>query len=261
VSNAVLAGCTVWLTRPAHQAASWAAAIEAAGGTALCEPLLDIQPPADERTARAELARAADADIVIATSANAVAGAWALQPDFAPSGLLFGVGSATARALAAASGRSVAQPADCYSSEDLLALDSLTQTVGRRIALLSGEGGRTALAETLTERGAQVDKVALYRRMPAAVSRSALAALASRCHAIVVTSGEALACLDTLLADVADADTRDRLLGCRLVAPSMRVVKQQGICLRWSDPPVIVDRVSADAVVLALARIWRGNRQ
>ncbi len=261
MSNPVLAGCTVWLTRPAHQAESWASAIEAAGGTALCEPLLEILPPADERRAQSDLARAADADIVIATSANAVAGAWALQPGFAPRGLLFGVGAATARALAAASGRSVAQPADCYSSEDLLALASLRQSDGRRIALLSGEGGRTALADTLSERGARVDKVALYRRVPAVVCRPALADLASRCHAIVVTSGEALAHLDSLLADVADADTRDRLLECRLVAPSVRVVKQQGLCLRWSDPPVIVDRVSADAVVSALARIWRGDRQ
>lgn len=256
-----LDGRTIWLTRPTHQLESWARTLRAAGAGVHCEPLLSIQAPVDSAAARAGLAAAAHADIVIATSANAVASAWALVPDFAPRGALYGVGGATAEALATACGRPVAQPIDCYRSEDLLALAPLAQPAGRRVALLSGEGGRTTLAETLIRRGAYVDKVALYRRRACAISSERLAVLAASTDATVITSGEALIQLERLLVEDATSDTRRGILGSLLVAPSMRVVKQRDIRLRWSHAPVIVDRVSAEAVVRALARIWRGDRQ
>lgn len=259
--NAALTGQTLWLTRPSHQSEPWADAIRAAGGHAVCEALLAIEPPRDAQAARLGLSAAADADIVIATSVNAVAGAWSLLADFAPRGALYGVGAATAQALAQASGRPVDQPTGCYRSEDLLALDTLAYPAGRRAVLLSGEGGRTTLADTLIERGADVTKVALYRRRPCVIPGERLAAIAAVTDATVITSGEALNQLERLLIEVAQTDTRQRILGGLLVAPSARVVKQSNTRLRWSRPPVIVDRVSADAVITALAQIWRGGRQ
>ncbi|MES1927048.1 uroporphyrinogen-III synthase [Salinisphaera sp. T31B1] len=256
-----LTGQTVWLTRPAHQAGPWAKAIQAAGGTAICEPLLAIEPPQDAAGLPAALAAAESADAVIATSANAIASVARLAPGFAPAGKLYGVGATTAAALAHLTGTDVAQPRDCFTSEDLLGLPALNQVAGQRIVLLSGAGGRSRLADTLVGRGAAVDKIALYRRRACSIPTARLAELAGCCQTIVVTSGEALDQLEHLLLSEADRPTRESLLACQLVAPSMRVVKQGDRRLRWSRPAVILDRVSAEAVVAALARIQRGDRQ
>jgi len=187
--------------------------------------------------------------------------AWRLSPEFAPEGALFGVGAASARALAAACGRPVAQPEDCFSSEHLLALDALRDCAGQRVALLAGEGGRTALADTLDARGAQVEKLALYRRRPCVIAPARLQHLLAASDAVVVTSAQALAQLECLMAAADSGDCRRALERCVLVAPSSRVVKQGNQRLRWTRAPVIVDRVSGDAVVAALARVWRGNGQ
>lgn len=250
-----LAGKCVWLTRPRHQAGVWAAAFEAAGARVLCEPLLAIDPPRDVPRARADLERAEQADIVLATSANAVDGAWTLDPDFAPRGLLLAVGSATAAALERASGRGVAQPPERFSSEGLLALPELNQLAGQRVALLAGEGGRQALVDTLCGRGAQVDKLALYCRRPVALSHARLSALIGAADAVVVTSGEALSHLLTL----ADGELRTRLAAIQLVAPSARVVKQCSKDWCWTHPPVVPARMSGEDVVAVLARLWRGH--
>ncbi|HEX7971983.1 MAG TPA: uroporphyrinogen-III synthase, partial [Thiobacillus sp.] len=59
-----LAGRTVLVTRPAHQAAALVSAIRAAGGTAYEFPALDIEAvPADELAA--PLARLAGVDVAI----------------------------------------------------------------------------------------------------------------------------------------------------------------------------------------------------
>src|SRR5699024_11668043 len=169
-SRQSLAGLRVWLTRPAHQAGAWAAAFEAAGVQVEREPLLTIAPPRDEDAAVQARRRAERADIVIATSPNAVHGAQRLWPAFAPAGTLCAVGAATARALQQATGRRVYSPARGDTSEDLLQMEALHSVAERRIVLLSGEGGRNKLMRTLTARGAIVGKVALYRRLPAEIA-------------------------------------------------------------------------------------------
>ena len=256
-----LAGRTIWITRPAHQAGEWAAAVTAAGAQALVEPLLVIEPPAARGRPARELAAAEDADIVIATSANAVAGAWRLRPGFAPRGALYAVGRASAGALAKASARDVAQPRHVFDSEAVLALPALQAIAGRRVVLLSGEGGQTTLADTLGERGAEVVKIALYRRRPAAITGPRLAALLARADTVVVTSGQAL----THLIDLAEreraadpgADLIARLTALRLVVPSARVVKQHANRLHWISPPIVPARMDARALVSELVRRHR----
>jgi uroporphyrinogen-III synthase len=259
--DAPLAGRRLWLTRAVHQAEPWAAALEAAGAEVLREPLMAIEAPAEPEAARRALAAAANADIVIATSSNAVDGAWRLQPDFAPAGRLYAVGSATAAALETASGRAVERPTEGFSSEGLLALDSLAQPAGQRVAILAGEGGRTALVEALQARGAMVDKIALYRRRWRTIEADRLSRLIAGSDAVIVTSGEALVHLvDQVFAHGGDP-LAARLAECRLVAPSARVVKQTDQRLNWNHEPVVVERIGGDAIVAALAQVWKGDRQ
>ncbi|MBO9468870.1 uroporphyrinogen-III synthase [Endozoicomonas sp. G2_2] len=259
--SAPLSGRCIWLTRAAHQAEPWARALENAGAKVLREPLMAIEPPADRDAARRGLAVAADADIVFATSSNAVQAAWRLDPGFAPTGHLYAVGAATGAAFETASGRPVARPHGGFSTEGLLAMPSLSDIAGRRVVILAGEGGRTTLAAALAERGAEVHKVALYRRKWLQIDPERLAASIDAVDAVIVTSGEALThLLDQVFATNADA-LAARLAECRLVAPSARVVKQANQRLSWTHTPVIVERIGGDAIVASLARVWKGDRQ
>ena len=255
-----LAGMRIWLTRPAHQAQDWAQGLQAAGATVAVEPLLDIVPPQDEAAARAALVQAEQADIVVATSVNAVRGAWRLRPDFAPRGMLCAVGRGSAQALEVAAGRPVQAPQQGDTSEALLGIAALSAVAGRHVVLLSGEGGRKKLVSTLSARGARVDKAMLYRRRPAAIATPRLVALMNSNDALVVTSGEALQHLCALLARCDRQQLQDALARMQVVVPSPRVVQLMPDDL-FQCPPRAVTRMTVDAVVDALAPMWRCARQ
>lgn len=243
-----LAGLRVWVTRPAHQAEGLAAAIEAAGGHALRQPLLAIEPPSDPGAARRDLAAAAAADIAIFTSANAVAGAWDLAPAWAPQGCLAAVGGGTAAALRERTGAAVLTPPADYSSEGLLELDLLADVAGRSVAIVGGEGGRRRLDAALRERGARLIRVATYRRSRVPVARPRLQALLDEADAIVVTSGDSLSHLHA----ITPAVLRPRLHNRQLVVPSARVLKQARD-LGFAQPPPRSAPMRDEAVVAALA--------
>lgn len=246
-----LAGCRVWLSRPAGQSGRWQSALETAGARVIQQPLLDIGGAPRPAAAGDALRSAQHADIVIVTSVNAVAGAWRLWPSFAPRGQLMAVGDASAAALAQATGREVAVPSGRDDSEGLLAVDGLAAVAAKRVVILGGAGGRSALVETLTARGAIVDKIALYRRIPTAIEPHRFATCADQSDVIVVTSGEALSHL-LGLAERFDVP----LYRHGLVAPSVRVVQQASHAVEWATPPVALERMGATHVVEAIARIW-----
>jgi uroporphyrinogen-III synthase len=108
----------------------------------------------------------------------------------------YAVGAATAAALHERLGVRVHVPpasAGEDTSEALLRLGSLRRLAGEKVLLVAGEGGRTLLAETLTERGARVTRLALYRRIPLSPSPAMQRRLAQGdFRALVVSSGEIL---------------------------------------------------------------------
>ncbi|RJS91392.1 uroporphyrinogen-III synthase [Salinisphaera sp. Q1T1-3] len=251
----VLTGCAVWLTRPAGQASAWADGLMAAGARVTIAPLLEIRAPSDADAAQQGLAEAATADVVIATSANAVAGARALAPDWAPSGRLIAVGQATAAALTAFVGTRVEVP-QTSDSEGLLALLDRTPPTGRRIAILAGEGGREALADGLVARGARVARVALYRRAAVALDTDRLDALLHEHTVLVVTSSAAW----QALVSACDSARKQRLSGLSLVAPSLRVVQHTDRDIDWQYPPVVIDAMDAAGAQAAVTRAWLARR-
>ena len=102
-SDAMLAGITVWVTRPAHQAGDLCRMIEQRKGVPLPLPTLVIRPFTE---ARAEENRVllAHADITVFISKNAVIHALDLFPDIADTvrgKTVLAVGQATARCLTA----------------------------------------------------------------------------------------------------------------------------------------------------------------
>ncbi|UYV19025.1 uroporphyrinogen-III synthase [Halomonas qaidamensis] len=108
----------------------------------------------------------------------------------------YSVGRATANVLFEQLGVRVHMPSPSHgedTSEALLSLASLQTLTHQRVLLVAGEGGRTLLAETLSARGANVTRVAVYRR----VYQAPLPAMQQRLltgdyRALIVTSSELL---------------------------------------------------------------------
>lgn len=81
------------------------------------------------------------------------------------------------------------------TSETLLASNSLQQGVvqHKRVVLMSGEGGRTVLLDTLRSRDAIVSKLAVYRRvLPEKLKLTKQQLIDWKINTLYVTSGEAL---------------------------------------------------------------------
>ncbi len=159
-----LAGLSILVTRPAHQATDLCELIEAAHGRPVRFPALEILGPADKQAARAALAGAQQADLLIFISANAVRYAFPLLPSQLPLDIdIAAVGSATARALGKV-GLDPSLVPERMDSEGLLAQPGLQAVAGKTIYILRGDGGRELIRDTLLERGAQVRVIDVYRR-------------------------------------------------------------------------------------------------
>ncbi|MDT8429086.1 MAG: uroporphyrinogen-III synthase [Pseudomonadales bacterium] len=223
-----LRGLSVLLTRPAQQSMTLTARIEQAGGHVCQLPLIEIEAITDA-DAVAELKQKIlnldryDAAIFISTNAANLGLEWIERywPQL-PTGLTaFAVGPGTAKVLARLPWP-VYHSARGVTSEDLLALPQLKHIKGQRIALFRGQGGRELLAETLRQRGAEVDYLELYRRQTPDYSSSSVDDLLRQhqVNVIVVTSSQILEVLMHLLSDSAD------FLTLPVIVPSRRVLEQ-----------------------------------
>lgn len=223
-----LAGRTIVVTRPVAQAGALAEAIVAAGGIPLIFPLLEIYPAADPQPLAAAIARLADYTVAVFISPNAAD--HALPPILAqgpwPAALIpAAVGQGTVKALAAHGIDGCVAPRERFDSEALLALPELaTERVrGRRIAIFRGDGGRELLADTLRQRGAEVDCVTCYRRCGPSVGMTPLlnAWRIGGLDALTVSSSEGL----RYLVERLDAEGRDFLQKTPLFVPHARIAE------------------------------------
>lgn len=222
MTDAVLHGRTVLVTRPREQSDELVDAIEQAGGSAICFPVIDIQPFAESSIA-AKAAQLPSPDITVFISRNAVSHGLQYSGD----GMLAAIGPATAAALSA-SGRVVdIQPQSGFDSESLLRDPALQDVAGKQIRIIRGNAGRDLLAEKLRERGAIVNYLAVYERALPEVSATQVAALesswrASGMAAAIVMSVESLHNLMRLLPPGCLGQLRD----VPLVTPAERVIKE-----------------------------------
>lgn len=254
-----LAGLRVLATRPARQNRGLCRKLEAAGAVAVTMPLLEILPADDSAAVRELLGAAGEYDWAIFTSPNAVEYATALAPPAAcwPARVA-AVGQGSAQTLVAAGiADDVLIPGQGFTSEHLLAEQQLQSVTGARVLLVSGEGGRDVLRQTLAQRGARVDRAEVYRRRPVDIEAQTLRTNLAQCDVAVVTSSGALA---HLLETAHAAGAVNSLQGLKLVVPSARVLKQ---ALDWGirQRPWIPARVSdADIVAVLIERIAEDGR-
>ncbi|HEY6130932.1 MAG TPA: uroporphyrinogen-III synthase [Halioglobus sp.] len=216
----------VLVTRPAGEAAdTLCATVEAAGYEVYHQPLMELHglpqlPPAQRRMVL-DLDRY---EHVIFISANAVHFGMALLEDFwpqLPAGLTwYAIGDATAASLAHF-GIEAVTPGSVMSSEGLLA-DARLQDMGhQRVLIVKGEGGRDALRQELSRRGALVDELACYRRSSPSLATGALAARLVQWNidVILLSSGEGFANMLLLLSP----EETTKLKHTAVIVPSERV--------------------------------------
>jgi uroporphyrinogen-III synthase len=163
-------------------------------------------------------------DIAIFVSSNAVR--FGLQYIPANGVRIAAIGPAT-RASLEAEGRTVdIYPAGGFDSEHLLQNPELLQVAGKTVRIVRADSGRELLATTLRERGAHVDYLSAYRRIPKRHSDEELDRLESawreeRIHYVTVMSVATLDSLWSALPDYCRAALPETLL----VTPSERVIQ------------------------------------
>lgn len=196
--SGLLRGAAVIVTRPARQADALCALIERQGGKAVRMPLLEIERLMDgNEPLIAAVEKFAVYDWVIFISANAVN--FALPENSGKMGDLSGVrfaavGNATAEAMRGRQLPVDVLPEAGFNTEALLDSPELQQVAGLSCLVVRGRGGRELLAETLRQRGANVDYWEVYKRVKPAVDiRTIIGRLDEDTPKVLtVTSGEAL---------------------------------------------------------------------
>ncbi|MEL7536775.1 MAG: uroporphyrinogen-III C-methyltransferase [Pseudomonadota bacterium] len=237
----------VLVTRPREQSAELSDALKAAGYDVDTLPALAIAAlPAD--VVRASWQPDPAPDFAVFVSTNAVRHGYdALALGDATRRVA--IGRATADALRERGAADVLENPG-VRSEDLLTLGEFTgDLTGRRVLIVRGDDGRDVLRETLTERGATVDVVDVYRRELPDISEDELERVGARVDrndfaAIVAMSLASLENLGTLLGE-------SRLAGVAILTPSPAVVDRRND-IGLTAPTLLADGPDAPSLVRAL---------
>ncbi|HEX5340374.1 MAG TPA: uroporphyrinogen-III synthase [Gammaproteobacteria bacterium] len=250
------------ITRPAHQGEALKARLEAKGAQVLHFPSIEITAVPRSVELASCLDRLDRYHYAIFISPNAVEYAAGFTDLAALSARLkvAAIGPGTARALTAHGHKPDMLPRDGASSEALLKLKALNAVERKRIVIFRGQGGRELLAETLEERGAEVDYAEVYRR---AVPRSDLGELGrwfreGRVDAIAATSREALLNLDRMLSPALTPYLR----AAQFLVSSPRLIKLAS-ALGIRRRPLVAEDAGDAALLNALVEWWpvRGREQ
>lgn len=200
----------VIVTRPQAQAEPLVASLRAAGIDAVALPLIHIVALDDAQPLHAAWAGLADYALVMFVSANAVQHFMQVRPpgrDWPAQVLAGAPGPGTSAALRAAGVPPAAlvepAPGDAFESEALWRQLRDRDWQGRRALIVRGQGGRDWLGAQLGSRGARVDFVTAYRRLPPQPDAAAGALLHDaltqpREHLWLLSSSEAAANLQRL---------------------------------------------------------------
>lgn len=207
-------------------------------------PAFDIGPAADPAAARHALRDLHGYDLAVFVSVNAVEATRELLSTPWPASTAIAVVGAATRAAAltlpgaAAASMIAPDDSDEEGSEGLWRAWVARGKPARRVALLRAEHGREWLAEQFRGQGAEVESLAVYRRVPHSLVGHELARLqqwvdAGRDPAVVVSSTEAIAALDGAVSSAAArawlrsgvaVATHDRIAGALRRAGYARVI-------------------------------------
>lgn len=244
---------TVLVTRPQYQAQNLCQMITAAGGIAIPFATIAIHPAQDLDALTAMITQLDKYDLAIFLSANAVCHSSKLILHYwqtLPKNLkIAAIGTATQSALKKATFPVHLLPKGRFNSEGLLALPELQHVSNQKIILFAGENGRTLLADTLTQRGAIVDKAIAYRRMKPDTDSTAFIKQWQQqiIDVVVCTSNESLINLFAILG----TKGQNMLIKTLLVGISDRL-KPLAKKLGFTKQPIIAGNAGDEAIIKAL---------
>lgn len=227
-NDAPLVGRRILVCRPESKAAETCQDLERAGAATHSLPLIDIQPRTLDGRERALIQELDNIGTVIAVSPNAAQllleaadewwPQWPVKLDW------WGPGEGTAQVFRA-HGLPGQAPANGHDSEALLECPAFQpeRIAGTKVLIARGDQGRELLRTTLTERGARVEVLPLYDRVPLdwpeARVREALNGFDP--DTLLALSGETLKHLHKV-----GQNTDQKLLERCLVVPTERVAQQ-----------------------------------
>lgn len=223
LSNHQHAAVNVVITRPVGSGRALGAALRRHGAVPLWLPALSLRAAEDVKATRTALRAGLRADVLLFTSPAAVHFAQQLQRlQVSRHTTVVALGTGTASALGRAGVPSVLVP-NRQDSEGVLALEALQSINGLELAVIGAAGGRGLLQRTLTERGAKLRDVHVYRRLPARLDRRHLDPLLSAAAPIyvLVSTTRTLSLLQSMLPDAA----WKRVCAAIVVASSARVAQ------------------------------------
>ncbi len=245
----------VLITRPVGQGETLKVRFEAKGAEVLHFPTIEILPVERSPELERALARLEDYHYAIFISPNAVDYA-ADYIDLAamPEKLkVAAIGPGTARALTARGRKPDMLPRDGANSEALLRLKALNKVEGKRVLIVRGLGGRELLAETLEERGADVEYAEVYRRNVPRLDQGELTQWfrQGKVDAIAVTGRDALLNLERMLSP----GLTPYFKAAQLLVPSARMVKLAS-ALGVRRRPLIAGEATDSALVNTMVSWW-----
>lgn len=181
-----LAGYTLLITRPKHQAEPLSILLKTTGANTILFPTLLIKLLHNTKKIRHILNHIQDYDIAIFVSANAAI------PFNNKQIKIIAIGPGTAKALKK-NNMNVNFIPKIYSSNGILALPILKNVKNKRIVIFCGENSNPLLKDTLLKRDATVDEAICYRRECPIINETQLKQLQSQSIDLVIsTSKESL---------------------------------------------------------------------
>lgn len=255
-----LAGRAIAITRPPGQAGKLNTLISEHGGVPIPFPLIAIAPLDDYGVFEQQLPRLKDCDWAIFISSNAVQNAMPrllTKLGEIPANLRFAaIGPMTAAELVQYGVTDTLTPDSRYDSESLLALPEMQAMASCKIMIFRGVGGREVLADTLKQRGAEVEFAECYQRVNPQHDAGVLAALwqNKQLDAVVVTSSEAM----RHLLDIAENGTAAWIKNIILCVNHARIAElpqQLGLRVAVADAPG--DEAMLQCLIKALSKQTR----
>lgn len=196
-SSAQLAGKSILITRPLHQAGNLATRIKEEGGEPWLFPVLEISDTENKQPLLESIARLNNFDLAIFVSPNAVERVMPLvqvNHEWPKHVRVATVGKGSAQILKRYGIADVLFPEDGSDSEALLRIPQLQVMQDKRVVIFRGNNGRKLLGDSLRDRGASVEYVECYRRCRPAIDPQPLLKYwhDNGMHAVVISSSEGL---------------------------------------------------------------------
>ncbi|AKD38870.1 protein HemX [Pasteurella multocida subsp. multocida OH4807] len=226
----------VLVTRPDARGAQLVDMLIQAGIFAIHLPLFTIETGRELNVLPNKFLQLKAGDYVFAVSRHAVD--YAVQTfkntgfSWRPELTYVAVGQRTAEYFASETEQAVFYPSQQESSEGLLELTMMQDLSDKQILILRGNSGREYFAEQAQLRGAKIDTVECYQRVPITYNNVEQISICKRAgiQTIVVTSAEIL----QYLVDFVPESEHNWLKSCQLVTVSQRLANLAKK-LGWSD--------------------------